>query len=69
MDCNFYEGRICIMMEDERPCDRCDVVSMWWEEKDKQLALRDAEEIVTPLENKLSGFKLDSELASDTEEL
>lgn len=62
MDCNFYAGRLCIMMQEDlveetdivTPCERCDIPSMWWAEKDKQLALRDAGEIESPLERKLN---------------
>ena len=68
MDCNFYEGRLCIMMEPDpveetdivTPCERCDIPSMWWADKKKRIT-KGNESIVNPLERELSEFKLKGE--------
>ena len=65
MDCNFYAGRLCIMMEEDpveetgivTPCERCDIPAMWWMDREKRI-MKENESIVNPLERKLSEFKL-----------
>lgn len=45
--CLFYPDRICIEMitkDEDKPCEVCDISTMWWKERKKLLATKEGRE-------------------------
>ena len=43
-NCLFYTGKICIefkTLREDKPCEICDLVVMWWKERKKLLATKE----------------------------